>query len=309
MTLSYIFLIILIPLIAVALLAISYSYYINLNKKNKLIQKLKKDNNSIIDTSHIKAFFTIKERTWLSEKLSYAGFPSPFAEYAFLFISAICGFSLSSFLNYVVSNNIIYFLSAVIFSFLPLLILFKIIESRLNDFNFGLKVLIDKVTSMMKSGMGFDQALKKSVQTSKSKLTRDTFNIYLSEKDIISEDKCFAKMFKLVESKELRIFYLTISIGRQSGGKFSNTLVRLREALHEQGEIKQEIASSTREIRIGSYMIVAITVFIFEMMDRSVNGSLRAHFFETSEGQVQMFLIVLWVCFGLFINGVISKVK
>lgn len=159
------------------------------------------------------------------------------------------------------------------------MVLKKIIDNRLEEFNFGLKIIIDKVTSMMKSGVGFDQALKKSVLTSKSKLTKDTFNIYLIEKDIIGEDKAFLKMFNIVESKELRIFYLTISIGRQSGGKFSNTLEKLRKTLHDQGEIKQEITASTKEVKVGSYLIIAIVIFIYQMMDSSMDGVLDEHFF------------------------------
>jgi tight adherence protein B len=161
----------------------------------------------------------------------------------------------------------------------------------------------------MKSGVGFEQALKKAVATSRSKLTKETFEIYLNEKDIIGEDKAFQKMFTVVESKELRIFYLTISIGRQSGGKFSNTLEKLRKALHAQGEIKQEIVSSTKEIKVGSYMIIGLVLFIYKMLNSSLDGVLDEHFFGSSEGQIQMFFIICWVVFGLFVNSMLSKIK
>lgn len=183
------------------------------------------------------------------------------------------------------------------------------IDNRLEEFNFALKGIIDKVTSMMKSGVGFEQALKKSVATSRSKFAKEVFTLYLVEKDIVGEDKAFQKMFTLVESKELRIFYLTISIGRQSGGKFSNTLEKLRKTLHDQGEIKQEITASTREIKVGSYMIIALVIFIYKMMDSSLDGVLDEHFFGTSEGQVQMFFIAVWVAFGIFVNNLLTKVK
>ncbi len=116
-------------------------------------------------------------------------------------------------------------------------------------------------------------------------------------------------MFNIVESKELRIFYLTISIGRQSGGKFSNTLEKLRKTLHDQGEIKQEITASTKEVKVGSYLIIAIVIFIYQMMDSSMDGVLDEHFFGTSEGQIQMFFISVWVAFGIFINNLLTKVK
>ena len=44
------------------------------------------------------------------------------------------------------------------------------ISSREEEFNIALKEIIDKVTSMMKSGVGFEQALKKSVLNESSKI-------------------------------------------------------------------------------------------------------------------------------------------
>ena len=180
---------------------------------------------------------------------------------------------------------------------------------REEDFNFSLKEIIDKVTSMMKSGVGFEQAFKKSIVTSKSEFSKKILNIYINEKSVIGEDKCFEKMFQLVESRELRIFYLTISIGRKSGGKFSNTLEKLRKTLHDQGEIKQEITSSTKEIKVGTYMIIALIIFTYMMMNSALENSLNAHFFGSGTGKIQMFFIILWIAFGLFINNLLTKIK
>lgn len=302
-------LMIIIPILSVSVITLGYTYYINFNKQSRIINKLKKDAHEILEESSKRTSISKGERNWLGKKLSYAGFTSPMAEITFILISLVFGFLAGTFINFAITNAVVFIVSWILFSFFPLLIIKKITDNRLEEFNFGLKVIIDKVTSMMKSGVGFEQALKKSVITSKSKLTRDTFNIYLMEKDIIGEDKSFEKMFKLVESKELRIFYLTISIGRQSGGKFSNTLEKLRKTLHDQGEIKQEITASTKEIKVGSYMIIALVIFIYEMMDSSMDGVLDKHFFGTSEGQIQMFFIIVWVGFGLFVNSLLSKVK
>lgn len=302
-------LMIIIPILSVSVITLGYIYYINFNKQSRIINKLKKDAHEILEESSKRTSISKGERNWLGKKLSYAGFTSPMAEITFILISLVFGFLAGAFINFAITNAVVFIVSWILFSFFPLLIIKKITDNRLEEFNFGLKVIIDKVTSMMKSGVGFEQALKKSVITSKSKLTRDTFNIYLMEKDIIGEDKSFEKMFKLVESKELRIFYLTISIGRQSGGKFSNTLEKLRKTLHDQGEIKQEITASTKEIKVGSYMIIALVIFIYEMMDSSMDGVLDKHFFGTSEGQIQMFFIIVWVGFGLFVNSLLSKVK
>lgn len=305
----FIVLVIIIPILLILLSVMLYNFSLNYNRQHRIIKELSKDKNEILDENKKRSNFSKKERNWLGKKLSYAGYQTAYSEILFILISIVFGFISASFINFVIPNPMVFIISWVMFSFFPLLVLKKLIDNRQEEFNFALKVIIDKVTSMMKSGVGFEQALQKSVITSKSKFTKDTFNIYLIEKDIIGEDKAFQKMFKLVESKELRIFYLTISIGRQSGGKFSNTLDKLRKTLHDQGEIKQEITASTKEVKVGSYMIIALVLFIYKMMDSSLNGVLDEHFFGTSEGQIQMFFIAVWVGFGLFINNLLTKVK
>lgn len=305
----FIILIIVIPILLILLGIFIYNFSLNYNKQNKIIKQLSQDTHEILDENKKQNSFSKEERNWLGKKLAYAGYPSVLSETIFIIVSVIFGFLAATFINFAITNPMVFLISWIIFSFFPLLVLKKIIDNRQEEFNFGLKVIIDKVTSMMKSGVGFEQALKKSVATSRSKFTKETFNVYLVEKDIIGEDKSFEKMFKIVESKELRIFYLTISIGRQSGGKFSNTLEKLRKTLHDQGEIKQEITASTKEIKVGSYMIIGLVIFIYEMMDRSMDGVLDEHFFGTNEGQIQMFFIIIWVSFGLFINNLLTKVK
>ncbi|WP_320035941.1 type II secretion system F family protein [Halarcobacter sp.] len=309
MDIQFLILSVIIPILTITSIILIYNYSINFNKQNRIIKKLSNDQNEILAEAKKRSRFFNKDRNWLGKKLSYAGFLSPLAEPIFILISVGFGFLAAAFVNFAITNPVVFAISWVVFSFFPLLVLKKIISNREEEFNYGLKVIIDKVTSMMKSGVGFEQSLTKAVMTSKSKFTKDTFNIYLMEKDIIGENKAFEKMFKLVESKELRIFYLTISIGRQSGGKFSNTLEKLRKTLHDQGEIKQEITSSTKEIKIGSYMIIGLVVFTYQMMDSSLNGVLDRHFFGSSEGQIQMFFIIVWVAFGLFVNNLLTKVK
>lgn len=309
MNTTFIILIIVIPILLILLGILIYNFSLEYNKKNRIIKQLSKDNNEIIDGPKKRKRFGKKERNWLGKRLTYAGYASPFSETIFLIISVAFGFLSASFINFVITNPLVFVISWVIFSFFPLLVLKKMIDYKLEEFNFALKGIIDKVTSMMKSGMGFEQALSKSVATSRSKFAKEVFTLYLVEKDIVGEDKAFQKMFTLVESKELRIFYLTISIGKQSGGKFSNTLEKLRKTLHDQGEIKQEIISSTREIKVGSYMIIALVFFIYKMMNSSLDDALDEHFFGTSEGQIQMFFICIWVAFGLFVNNLLTKVK
>jgi tight adherence protein B len=304
----FLFFIIVIPILFITFSINIYLYVSKLKLKRVLINTLSSTNSKIIDRNRVEHTST-KNCSWLSKKLKYAGFNTKGAEFTFILISITFGFLVSFFIFFIVKLKLIFIFTFLIFSLFPLLVLIKLIKTREEEFNTNLKGMIDKVTSMMKSGVGFEQALKKSILTCKSKLTRDVFNIYINEKAIIGEDKCFEKMFDIIESKELRIFYLTISIGRKSGGKFSNTLDTLRKTLQDQGEIKQEITSSTKEIRIGTYMIIGLIVFTYIMMNNALNNSLNAHFFGSDIGKIQMFFISLWVAFGIFVNNLLTKIK
>lgn len=303
------FFIIVIPLLFVASAYFAIDYYLEHKKTQDIIRRLIVDNTKIIDKSKQNDFVDFRKTNWLRSKLNFAGFLHFSAEYVFIFISLAFGSLAAILIYFVIPHILTLVICFLLFAAFPYVVLLKIISLRQEEFNNALKEAIDKVTSMMKSGVGFEQALRKAVITCKSDFARDVLNIYLNEKDIIGEVKAFEKMFILVDSKELRIFYLTIIIGRQSGGKFSNTLDKLRKTLQDQGELKQEIISSTKEIKVGTYMILGLVVFIYMMMNKSLEGTLDAHFFGSTEGKIQMFFIALWVGFGLFVNNLLTKVK
>jgi len=303
------FFIIVIPLLFVVFAYFVVDYYLEHKKTQDIIKRLIVDNIKIIDKSKQNDFVDFRKTNWLRSKLNFAGFLHFSAEYVFIVISLAFGALAAILIYFVIPHILTLVICFFLFASFPYVILLKIISLRQEEFNESLKEAIDKVTSMMKSGVGFEQALRKAVITCKSDFARNVLNIYLNEKDIIGEVKAFEKMFILVDSKELRIFYLTIMIGRQSGGKFSNTLDKLRKTLQDQGELKQEIISSTKEIKVGTYMILGLVVFIYIMMNKSLDGTLDAHFFGSTEGKIQMFFIALWVGFGLFVNSLLTKVK
>ncbi len=303
------FFIVVIPILFVVFAYFALDYYLENKKTKEIITRLIVDNTKIIDKSKQNDFVDFRKTNWLRSKLNFAGFLHFSAEYVFIVISLAFGVLAAILIYFVIPHILTLVICFLLFASFPYVVLLKIISLRQEEFNNALKEAIDKVTSMMKSGVGFEQALRKAVITCKSDFARDVLNIYLNEKDIIGEVKAFEKMFILVDSKELRIFYLTIIIGRQSGGKFSNTLDKLRKTLQDQGELKQEIISSTKEIKVGTYMILGLVVFIYIMMNKSLEGTLDAHFFGSTEGKIQMFFIALWVGFGLFVNNLLTKVK
>jgi len=189
------------------------------------------------------------------------------------------------------------------------MIMQSIIESRKKRFNKALAVSISVLVKMMKNGIGFEQALNKSIAVSSSPLFKEIFNKFFQEKNTIGEIEAFEHINNYVNSKELRIFALAIKIGRASGGQFSNTLEKVEHTIAYREKMQEKVDVVTREGSIGSYVVVFITIFLYFALNGNFDGKLNAYFMESDFGRFQLLGISLWVFLGIMANKFITKVN
>ena len=194
-------------------------------------------------------------------------------------------------------------------AFIFYMIVQAIIENRKKQFNKALAVAISVLVKMMKNGIGFEQALAKSISVSGSKLFRGIFEKFFQEKNTIGEAEAFANLNKIIDSKELRIFALAIKIGRESGGQFSNTLEKVEKTISYREKMQEKVDVVTREGSVGSYVVVLITIFLYFALNGNFDGKLHSYFMESQYGRFQLLGIALWVFTGIMINKAITKVN
>ncbi|UCM99934.1 hypothetical protein LCX93_10465 [Sulfurimonas sp. SWIR-19] len=194
-------------------------------------------------------------------------------------------------------------------AFIFYMIVQTIISSRKKRFNKALAVAISVLVKMMKNGIGFEQALSKSVAVSGSKLFRDIFAKFFQEKNTIGEMEAFTNLYQFVHSKELRIFALAIKIGRESGGQFSNTLEKVEKTITYREKMQEKVDVVTREGSVGSYVVVLITIFLYFSLNGNFDGKLHHYFMESEYGRFQLLGIALWVFTGIMINKMLTKVN
>lgn len=180
---------------------------------------------------------------------------------------------------------------------------------RKREFNHSFAKAISVVVKMMRNGIGFEQALYKSVMTSNSATFKSLFSQYFLEKNTIGEEEAFANMNKHIDSKELRIFAMAVKIGRQSGGQFSATLDKVEQTLRYRKKMQDKVGVITREGMIGSYMIAGINVMLYFMIDMNFNGKVNEYFFTSEWGRWQLFGIGLWMVAGLAVNRMITRIE
>lgn len=277
---------------------------------NAMKKELKSSKASILDTYKYKGrrrFENIKIAQIIEIKLKKAGWN--ISEYYFLLLISLTALLFGLLFYKLIDNIISLSLGIAIGSYIPFLILSLVITRRRKDFNSGLSSAISMLVRMMRNGLGFEQALKKSIEANESSIFKNVFDRFLREKEIAGEEKAFAGIYQLVDSSELQIFGISVIIGRSSGGKFSNTLEKLEESINSRIKLQRKIDIATREASVGSYLIVLILAIIFGMMDMSFNGNMSKYFFQTDKGKMEFMLTIIWVGLGLFLNNFLTKIK
>jgi len=188
------------------------------------------------------------------------------------------------------------------------LVMDGIISRRKKEFNRLLAVSISVLVKMMKNGIGFEQALVKSIEVSSSQMFKDIFNGFFKEKNAIGEEEAFKNLNRYIDSKELLIFALAIKIGRASGGQFSNTLEKVEQTITYRKKMQEKVDVVTREGSFGSYIVVGIAIFLYFSMNGNFDGKLHKYFMESEWGRFQLLGIGLWVFIGMIVNKMITKV-
>ena len=183
------------------------------------------------------------------------------------------------------------------------------IRNRKKEFNRAFAISISVLVKMMKTGVGFEQAMFKSIEVSNSKVLKKIFDNFFKEKNTIGEEEAFANITKYVDSKELRIFALAVKIGRSSGGRFSNTIEKVEQTLVYRKNMQERVDVVTREGSFGSYIVSGIAVFLYFALNANFDGKLHHYFMESEYGRFQLLAIFLWVFAGLMVNKMITRIK
>ena len=184
-----------------------------------------------------------------------------------------------------------------------------LIRRRKQAFNRALSIAISVLVKMMKNGIGFEQALAKSIAVSSSKLLKEIFGNFFQEKNTVGEIQAFRNMYGYVDSKELKIFALAIKIGRQSGGQFSNTLEKVEKTINYRKKMQEKVDVLTREGSFGSYVVVGIAILLYFMLNSNFDGKIHDYFMNSEYGRFQLLGIGIWVFIGILTNNFITRIE
>lgn len=280
--------------------------YIRLLRIKAMISHAMSQEEEIIDTT-IRSHWHEKLDHTLLRKVRLTGIRlEPWQIMALLgMLMGLFGIAFSIFLNHW-SGWLIGFVAAIL---IAQMILNALVRYRKHQFNRAFANAISVLVRMMRNGIGFEQALYKSVMNSNSLMFRDYFEQFFREKNTLGEEAAFTNLNHRIDSKELRIFAMAVRIGRQSGGQFSATLEKVEQTLRYRKKIQDKINVITREGMIGTYIVAGINVLLYFMIDMNFNGKVSEYFFTSEWGRWQLFGIGVWMIAGLAVNRVITRIQ
>ncbi len=244
----------------------------------------------------------------IKKMMNHAGiykFQIPIFVSSYLFISLTVAILLTAFLG----NFIGAVIGMLIGTYIHYSFFKTMIARRLTEFNRALAVAISVLVKMMRNGVGFEQSIQKAVDVSSSKLFKKVFEKFFQEKNTLGEEKAFENMLDIVDSKELRIFAISVKIGRQSGGRFSQTLEKLEHTIRYRKKMQDKIDVVTREGTVGSYIVAAIAVLLYFMLNFNFDGKLHHYYMQSPYGKYQLLGIAVWIFIGLIVNKSITRIK
>ncbi|WP_457750241.1 type II secretion system F family protein [Sulfurimonas sp.] len=284
---------------------VEYQRTKHINYIKHVISLVDVDEDDILREKHLESKNTLKNK--VNALMLRAGFR--FSPYIFVLIFLAFCFLSGSLFALFLRHWSGYVIGVPFGAFIFYMILQAIIDNRKKKFNKALAVAISVLVKMMKNGIGFEQALSKSVSVSGSKLFRDIFAKFFQEKNTIGEMEAFNNLNQFIHSKELRIFALAIKIGRESGGQFSNTLEKVEKTISYREKMQEKVDVVTRESSVGSYVVVLITIFLYFSLNGNFDGKLHHYFMESPYGRFELLGIAMWVFTGIMINKMLTKVN
>jgi len=219
---------------------------------------------------------------------------------AFIIAAGIIGFMYFGKIGLIVG-----FVAGVI---LPGIMAKMAIENRRKKFNSQLVDAIMLLTSCLKAGLSFNQAIEVLCQEMAPPIA-DEFKIVLKSLKIgVSLEDAFLELAKRMPLEELNFVMSAILVARETGGDLPLTLSKLVDTLRDRIRLKENIMTYTIQGRVQGFVMSFIPIgFIYMVLQQD-----KHHFdimFQSDIGKLMVLAAVVLQILATFMIFKISKIK
>lgn len=162
------------------------------------------------------------------------------------------------------------------------------------------------VANALKAGASFSQAVEVMISETKPPLSTQ-FGIFLKENRMgASVEEALANLSGRVDSEELKIVVVSISIARQAGGNLSEILLHTADTIRERERIKGKIDAITAQGKMSGIVIGSLPVGL-SLILYMIDPVMMAPLFLTFAGQLVLMAVGLFVFVGfIWIRKIIA---
>lgn len=211
--------------------------------------------------------------------------------------------------GFILFRNLLAVLGGMVLGFaLPSIIVKNLENKRKQKFRNQLPDALLLLSSSLKSGLSFLQAIEVVVEEMPAPISQE-FSVFLNENKMgVSFEDALERLNKRMYSEELNLMVTSTLVGRETGGDLSRIFERLVETIRQKNKIARQVETLTLQARWqGMIMMVLPIVFAFGI------SRMNPRFFDIMlHSEIGRFLLIYALIsqvVGMFLIRRLSKVE
>lgn len=269
-------------------------------------QQLRGRNRRLSNTQLIKRIFGGRLLQSIATSLEMADIPLKAEEYTAIWMgAAVLPAAAAILLNADFLTVGAIFLIGLI---LPPIIVARIKNKRISQFETQLGDSLSIVGNCLKAGFTFYQAIESIVNEMPAPISKEFGKVLREVKLGISMDKALLNMVGRLKNDDLELLVSAFNIQRQVGGNLAEILENINSTLKERIRIKGEIKVMTATGRISGIIIGLLPVIMLGAL-MLINPSYVKMFFETAVGIFMLVVAAVMEMTGFLVVKKIVNIK
>jgi tight adherence protein B len=151
---------------------------------------------------------------------------------------------------------------------------------RLRQFDAGLPTAMELIANAMKAGQSVTQALSSVTDNARPPVS-DEFGLARREIELgASIESALNNMVQRMDSADLRLMVMVITIQHSVGGDLPSVLITLADTMKQRAEMREEILAATAQSRATSLIITLLPIVAAVLLYFLVPDYFRPMFFN-----------------------------
>ena len=183
---------------------------------------------------------------------------------------------------------------------LPYMIVGRLINKRVNQFNTRFPDAIDLLVRGLKSGLPVTETFQVVSQELPGPVGEE-FKLVVERIRIGNTmEAALQETAEVIGTPEFQFFCITISIQRETGGNLAETLANLSDVLRKRAQMKLKIRAMSSEVKASAYIVGALPFFVFGIV-WMMNPGYLVGFFHEERLIIAGLGGLVWMSIGAFI--------